>query len=398
MVKKTQGERELELLDSLKIIRDSLNGINGGKQHLFISLCGQLRALLQESRNNVPLLKSVANEINYEIKLYGVPSVDKSELAFSEDLESYYIKPEISMYKETPMQQEFSIEAWLNLKILESINRKRGYTIIEVIKFYADQAGGAHYDPRVSEDFAEFRKYERMYDVMFDMVVNTAQVVYEIGLDIMRKLCNFDFYFLLGIPNQTIQQVAFIFDAKHTNTSMRITLYLDNFLKPIFKVTSVEGLEFSCPCRRLIDWSEPRGLNLTFDVLDNLGVRTSIFIDGELFAYAEGNEMIFVSNDITSYRRYFNRSFVNEDDGLIVGLGSMILYGRSLNHIEKFLCLNHFVQVLKESDGICSAYKKGLYKYLPSGETDYSSGANGIMWNLNQLCAGILPESFDESI
>lgn len=410
MVEKSQGERELELLDSLKIIRDMIKGISMGKSHLFIPLCGQLRALLFDGRKkkdgsenkhgNVPLLISIAEEISYEIKIYGLPSVDKSELPFPEDLESFYIKPEISMYKENPMQREFTIKDWLNLKILESISRERGYTIIEVIKFYADQAGGAHYDPIISEDFAELRKYGRMYDVMFESVVVTAQVVYEIGLDIMRKLCNFDFYFLLGIPHQTIQQVGFIFDAKHANTGMRITLCLDNFLKPIFRVTSVEGLEFCCHCKRLIDWSEPRSLNLTFEVLDNLGVRTSIFIDGELVAYAEGNEMIFVSNDITSYKRYFNRSFVNEDDGLIVGLGSIILYGRSLNnnHIEKFLCLNHFAQVLKESDGICSAYKKGLYKYLPSGETDYSSGGNGVMWNLNQLCAGILPESFDESI
>lgn len=417
MVKKTQGERELELLDSLKIIRDALNGIKEGKQHLFIPLCGQLRALLYDGRikpdgsknknGNVPLLISIAEKIGYDTKVYSYPDVDKSEFPFSESLESFYIRPELSLYRKNPMQKEFSIKDWLNIKILESIRRKKEYTIIEVIKFYADKAGGAHYDPKISEDFAELRKYGSKYALMFDSIVITAKVAYEIGLDIIGKRCSFDFFFLLGIPSQTIPTEGFIFDAKHTNTPMRISLCLDSFSRPIFKITSIEGLDLICHCERLIDWSEPRGVNLVFEVLDNLGVRASIYIDAELFACIESPEMFFVFNNVTNYNQYINRSYANENDGLLMGISikeGAYLYGRILNYFDKARCLSRFAYLLEELDGKCRLYKRGYYKHLTPKAQSYSIEVDdvelytledsGVEWNFKKLLDGLLPENF----
>lgn len=418
MVEKSQRERELELLDSLKIVRDMLRGINEGKNHLFIPLCGQLRALLIDGRKrkngsenkngNVPLLISIAETIGYETNIYSLPSVDKSEMPFAESLESFYVRPQISMYRQNPKQQKFSIKNWLNIKILESLSRKKEYTLIDVIKFYADQAGGAHYDPIISEDFAELRKYGRMYNLMFDSVLITARVVYEIGLDIIRKRCNFDFFFLLGIPNQTIQSEGFIFDAKHTNTPMRISLCLDSFSRPIFKITSIEGLDLICHCERLIDWSEPRGINLVFEVLDNLGVRASIYIDAELFACIESPEMFFVFNNVTNYNQYINRSYANENDGLLMGIcieEGAYLYGRILNYFDKARCLSRFAYLLKELDGKCRVYKRGYYKHLTPKAQSYSIEVDdvelytledsGVEWNFKKLLDGILPKNFN---
>ena len=392
-IKKSLGVRQLELVQSLQIIRDCLNQISKGEMYQFIPLCGQLRALLHRGKSSDPLLLSVAKGINYEPIIYSLPSisVNIAEFPHQEDLVFLYTGLEISLFKELPGQQAIIVDEWLETGILEY--KKVTYSAMTLIKFFADKSGGAHYDPAIPQDMAELLSIHFSdQPLIVSCVIKVAEIVYKIGVDVIKKVCDLAIYMLVGIPNQSIENIAYVFDAKHNNTPMRFSLSVDSLLRPTFKVTGVDGYIFSVPCKRLIDWSEPKIVLVFFEIMDNLHTKATIAVDGEIFSQAIISRVVFVSNDLIYYHRYYNRSVESENDGLTIGIGSIAMYSCVQSYAEIAQCLIAIANLDTELKGFCALLRKGKFGYAPPGTNDVSLKEIMVPWDFERLCKGELPE------
>lgn len=160
-IPKPLGYRIQELIQSLQVIRDSLEAVRQGHLHQFIPLYGQLRALLSEKRKgNQPLLLTIAKEIGMQLEIYAMPGVDDDKALPSElkkDLLLHLAGFPVSLHRELPGQCLITIEKFLDQKIL--IYEQKRYTPKDVIEFFANKAGGAHFSPDMDQDFTQLLSF-----------------------------------------------------------------------------------------------------------------------------------------------------------------------------------------------------------------------------------------------
>jgi hypothetical protein len=75
---KRLGDRIADLMLSLQVVRDALDGAHLGRMHQLIPLYGQLRALLSDrSKGNKPLLLDVSDQLGHPLYFFAMPGVDE---------------------------------------------------------------------------------------------------------------------------------------------------------------------------------------------------------------------------------------------------------------------------------------------------------------------------------
>lgn len=153
MVPKDLGYRVLELLGSLRVIQDSLQLVRAGRVHQLIPVYGQLRAILRERRRgSKPLLLDLADELQHDLHVFSMPDVVASPPPITRGLVLHVAGPPFTMMREFPLQEEQKLRDLLDYKLVKY--RDKLYSIGDVIEFFANKAGGAHYSKDLPKDFA----------------------------------------------------------------------------------------------------------------------------------------------------------------------------------------------------------------------------------------------------
>ena len=254
---KPLGERIQELIQGLQVIRDSLEAVRQGKLHQIIPVYGQLRALLSEKRKgNHPLLLNIAKELRLALEFYCMPAADDLPDQLKKNLVFHLSGFPVTLEQELPAQTLVSAEKFLNQKIL--IFNERPYLAKDIIAFFANKAGGAHYSPDLPEDFEQLLSFGLSgQPVLVNALLQMADVTYRLGVRLLKLQGDLEIHILIFVPNQEVKQPAYIIDNKYPDAPMRVFCRVEPGIKLSFGVTSIQGITAVVAISRLIDWSRP---------------------------------------------------------------------------------------------------------------------------------------------
>lgn len=197
--------RYLELFNGMQIIRDALDFVGQRKNHYFIPLSGQLRALfvLPHDQNNQlkkitdenkPVSFELAEELGVELNVY----VRKQEY---DEKENQYFSHlfDTTTYPTKDNIQKVSLKDWMELDVIV-INGVK-IKIWQVIKKMADKNGGAHYDRKLPlNDFELYNARNKAnISVLFLVLAKIGEVLFNVGFKIIELGFNFHFILALGL-------------------------------------------------------------------------------------------------------------------------------------------------------------------------------------------------------
>jgi hypothetical protein len=397
-IPKPLGYRLQELIQSLQVISDSLEGVQQGRLYQLIPLYGQLRALLSEkSKDNQPLLLTIAEKFGMELNLYCMSDVDDKDFTseFKQDLALHLSGFPVSIEQELPGQHIIKLEDFLNRKILFFKGReyrKGKYSVEEIITFFANKAGGAHFSPDLPIDFAQLLSFGLFgQPVLVRALIQIAEITYQLGLKLLRSLAEFEIHLLVFIPQQELSQTGYIFDNRYPDSHMRISFCLGPGMRLKFVVTGIQGLTSTVGNNRIIDWKKPHYFVLTLAIIDRLQTKLEILVDGESFGGVTVPHPLFVVNDPLNYISYYNRSHDSDSAGLSIGFVEMVMFNKDLPLKEKVKLFLHFEELLEQKDLECRYFAKGQYGYSPPGTKDMQLINSPVSWSLLKLLQGAYP-------
>jgi hypothetical protein len=392
-VPKPLGSRIQELMQSLQVTRDSLGAVRQGNLHQIIPVYGQLRALLNEkSKGKSPLLLDIAKEVGLSLDFYCMGGAGELPDELKKDLVLHLSGFPATLEQELANQRSISIEEFLDYKIL--IYDGRSYKTKDIISFFANKAGGAHYSPDLPQDFAQLLSFGLSgQPVLVNALLQIADLTYKLGVNLLKSQADFEAHLLILVPHQELKEPAYIFDNQYADARSRIFCRIEPGMKLSFGVTGIQGITAIAGVNRLIDWSKPHHFTLSLLIGNDLSTRLNIAMDGEEVSALNIPHPIFVVNDPLHYRSYQNRSDEDENAGLSFGLIEMAMYGRGLLLKEQAKLFLYFEEQLSKEDQRCVYFKKGQYGYAAPGTKDMQMTGAPVMWSVSKLLRNEFPEN-----
>ena len=392
-VPKPLGDRIQELMQALQVIRDSLEAVRQGKLHQIIPVYGQLRALLSEkSKGNHPLLLTIARKLSITLEFYCMSGAGDLPDALKKDLVLHLAGFPVTLDQELPNQALVSVEEFLNRPIL--IYKEKPYLAKEIIAFFANKAGGAHYSPELPKDFGELMSFGLSgQPVLVNALLQMAEVTYRLGVKLLKSQTDFEIHMSLLIPDQRLDEPGYIFDYEYPEAVMRIFCRIEPGMKLSFGVTSIQGITAVVGVKRLIDWSTPHHVNLSLVIREDLFTKLVIVLNGETVGTLDVPHPLFVSNNPFEYNSYQNRSSKDTKAGLDFGLIEMAMFGRYLPLKEQAQMYLYFENQLVREDQRCVYFKKGQYGCAAPGTNDVQMSNAPVMWSVSKLLKKQFPQS-----
>lgn len=392
-IPKPLGHRIQELIQGLQVIRDSLDAVRQGKLHQIIPVYGQLRALLSEkSKGNHPLLLNMAKELSLSLEFYCMSGAGELPDQLKKDLVFHLSGFPVTLEQELPGQTLVSAEKFLNQKIL--IYNERPYLAKDIIAFFANKAGGAHYSPDLPEDFAQLLSFGLSgQPVLVNALLQMADVTYRLGVRLLKLQADLEIHVLMFVPHQEVKRPAYIIDNKYPDAPMRVFCRVEPGMKLSFGVTSIQGITAVVSINRLIDWSKPHHFTLSLVIENDLSTKLVIALDGENVAKLDVPHPLFVANNFLQYRSYQNRSDEDANAGLDFGLIEIAMFGKNLPLKEQAQMFLYFEQQLTKEGQRCVYFEKGQYGCAVPGTNDLQMTNSPVMWSVSKLLKNEFPES-----
>jgi len=392
-VAKPFGNRIQELIQSIQVIRDSLEAVRQGKLHQLIPVYGQLRALSSEkSKGNHPLLLNIARELNLSLEFYCMPGAADLPAQLKKNLLLHVSGFPLTLEQELPAQTLITVEKFLNREIV--VFKERPYLAKDIIAFFANKAGGAHYSPDLPQDFAQLLSFGLSgQPVLVNALLQMADVTYRLAVRLLKLQTDLEIHILIFVPPQDVKQPVYVIDNKYPDSPMRIFCRVEAGMKLSFGVISIQGIQAIVGINRLIDWSRPHHFTLSLVIEDDLSTQLVIASDGEKVAKLNVPHPLFVSNDPLQYRSYQNRSDEEPNAGLDFGLIEMAMFGKHLPPKEEAQMLLYFDQQLTKQNQRCVYFKKGQYGYAAPGTKDLQMTNSPVVWSVGKLLKNQFPES-----
>jgi hypothetical protein len=344
-VKKSVADRMIELINALQLIYDSLKQIRQGRMRYLIPLSGQLRSVISEKSGNAdPLLFHVAKLLEQDLHMYCMPDV--LDDSFPEDLREGMLLHvsglPITSERQFAAQMELTFDQILDREFIMFENKN--YTPRAVIKLYANKAGGAHYPPSLPRDFASLLSLNMNVQPVAEILVQIGDATLAMGLRLLKRLVDSDIHVLLVVPDQVPEHfsgVNYLLDYRYEGSAMRISLTLNNRLMPCFFVSGLQGFYARVDCDRLIQWNEPRHIHATIRIDDELSTVLELRVDGARVGHLRIPEPLFVLSDPLDYESCYNRAVDGEPQLFSFAWGTIIMYGRELDPVERAKILLH---------------------------------------------------------
>lgn len=397
-IPKPLGDRIQELIQALQVIRDSLEAVRQGRLHQIIPVYGQLRALLSEkSKGNDPLLLTIAAELGENLEFYCMPAAGELPDELKKDLVLHLSGFPVGLEQELSSQIKVSTESFLNQQML--IYNGRPYLVKEVIAFFANKAGGAHYSPDLPKDFAELMSFGLSgQPVLVNALLQIAEVTFRLGVKLLKSQADFEIHTLLYLPHQELKQPAYIIDNVYPDSSMRIFCRAEPGMKFSFGVTSIQGLGAIVGINRLIDWSVPHHFTLSLVIENDLSTKLAIALDGETVAKLSPPYPLFVASDLFQYESYQNRSHEDPQAGLDLAFIEMAMFGKKLPVKERAQMFLYFENQRMKEDLRCMYFTKGQYGFAPPGTNDMQMINSPVTSSVGKILKGEFPKGKDRSL
>ena len=373
-----------ELVQSLLVIRDSLQLLQVGHGHQVLPIGGQLRALLTD-RTTKPLLYAVAESIGAELQVWtegglrGKRGPDQeSPLLFG--MQGMHLTASQSMAG----QIEVPLSEALDTVVLHA--ESTNFTARDIIDFLANQAGGAHFAEHLPSTLASVMATVELGSLPapFTAVAQFGQAALDLGRQILRELTEVDFDLVMTIRKPRPEGPAFLFDARCTGSDMRYFGQVSPNLALTFGVSGVGG-RFAASAQNVTDWSQPHHVRFTHQLRDDLSSELRVEVDGNVrLEITPGRPILAFSNPDT-YEIRFNGGFDEPDASCEWGLGDFGMSPPQAGYDLAMALLAHRDTVREKNAYRCMTRDQFLMK--PVGSDELTGNVQEIDWRTWQSSA-----------
>ena len=350
-LRKPLGTRMLELVRALRLVQDSLNSIRSGKTYHLLTLSGQLRALLTDrSKRADPLLVHLAKQVGVPLTIHCMPGTTSEDFPESvrDKVAFHFSGLPFSANRQFPGQQEVTIEEFLRLHAINLSGKH--LDLKQLIDWYANKAGGAHYSSQVPKELATLLSPDpTANNAVTQMLFQAGKAVLEMGRSLLRTIIDVEIHAVLVIPSQEASGTAFLFDWVYPGSTMRHSLTFDQRRTLEYSVTGLEGTSIEVAPDRAIAWTKPNYIEASIKLQDDLKTCVCLRINGEQVGQASSEGPVFLLADPTPYDHYQNRAANGEAQDLKFGLGSVMMVGK-ISAIERAKLLLWHENLRHDSD------------------------------------------------
>lgn len=378
--------RTLELIQGLLVLRDSIEKIKkGGRNaHQFIPIYGQLRALLYEkSKKNKSLLLDLAKILKQPLELWCMRPADVENYPALVLCVSGF---PVSVYQQFSQQEKITIENFLNHKFL--YYNKQHYTVSDVINYFANHAGGAHFATKIRSDFSEILSLNiDGQPGLFNFLLQIAEVTYELGLRLLKRLNDIELHLAAFIPEQDINSPKYIFDTRYPDTPMRASVLINQDRKLLFRVTGIDGVTVQVASDRLIDFTRSHYFSFLYQIDKKLSTNISISVDGETFGEVSFPFPIFFVNEFRVHETFHNRAVDDEKAGIKYAMICFAVTDPEFSFIERYRVFVHIHEMIQD-DAEPVVYLENSYAYSKPGTTDLTLMGDFYKSSLRKLREG----------
>lgn len=330
-VSKSIGLRLQELAHGLQVIRDSLQAIEEGRLYQFVPLYGQLRALLSE-RGQDPLLLSLADELDWELQVFRVPSAiqELEQIGLSDEDITFLLEGfPVTREQETDEQVPVSLNEFLESDIIKY--EGRGYSPERIIRFFANKAGGAHYDTGFPKHFADMLSFRfGNQPALKNALKQVAEVILELGVQLLRSQMTCYIHAVLCLREESIKPQADILSLKRPQLERPNVFFgFDDEKNPTLGILSPEGITAQASVDAEIDWNEPHACTLSIEITKELSTRLAMSLGGEIVTSVEVPQILFVLSHPSLYDIYIGHTLTGNADDLEVGVATFLMVGET---------------------------------------------------------------------
>lgn len=345
---KSSRFRYLEFLKGMQLVRDSLDMVRQRKEHYFLSLSAQLRALFilphdkngKLKRDRALICYDLAEALNVDLSLY----ISKKEYANKEY--QYYDHLFTTTLEATRENTErLSLVDWLECDIVSIFDKK--FKIWEVIKIMADKNGGAHFDEKTDIEIAQLCEARNKAGVLVIhlLLSKVGEVLFKIGLKILKSLFDFQLVISIALPKRESlinkNVISFIYERAYSPISISVTdsnmlsLKLADSEKTFYEF---EVFDFN----NNIDWSF-FVINISYELTEKMRVMLTVYCNN-VVSKIELHNPIFIGHIFLR-----NSKIQFSDKDFKISFSTMLLYKRILND-EQNMQLYESLQTCKNAN------------------------------------------------
>lgn len=316
-VTKSSGDRILEFLQALHLIRDAIQEIQNGKTRYLAVLSGQLRSLLAErAKKESPLLFEITKFLGSNISVYCMPGVDTFPIPESirDKITLHVSGPPMTLERKLPLQRHITLSEMLDEKFI--LFRKEMYSLRKILEWHANKIGGSHYSSRIPVNFASLKSITvHEMNILTNLLVQLGEITFAGGLQLIKEATDIDIFLILAIPNYeeiSTEKKNYLFDSQYSETPMRISLTIDSDFILHLTAIGLDGTKLQVCSDRPIDWSTPRAVNLYIYTDDKFSTRAQLNIDGICVGMGRTETPLFILSNLTDHDICYNKG-VNQD-------------------------------------------------------------------------------------
>jgi hypothetical protein len=291
--------------------------------------------LTEPSTKTKPLLLGISEVLGKPLKVYCMPDVNDSGLPaeLKADLVLQISGFPITVERQFEAQVEISFSELLERDIV--LYKGNKYSARNVIEWFANKAGGAHYAARIPEDFAEISSEGWVgASALIDALIQLGTATFDAGQNLLKSVVDLEIHAIVAVPRQpeaNIGSVNVLFDGMYEGSAMRLTLALNKRLMPIFYARGLQGSAMTVESDRLVDWSEPRYIRVVLTIDDDFGTALELSVDGKRYGRTKIEEPLFVLSDPLSYESFHNRAADGEPQKFSFGVSEVNMFGCELH-------------------------------------------------------------------
>jgi hypothetical protein len=266
--------------------------------------------------------------------------------------------------------------------------RTRTYRVRDIIEFYANKAGGSHYSPDIPKDFAEILSMTFGGQTMLGSgLQQIASLVLESGLQIFKRLVEFEVNAAAWIPRQDLSSPAYLIDHLYPGTPMRVAVGLLPDMRLFFAVRGLNGERLDASLDG-VNWTKAHQLSFSHALKAGLRSELSIAIDGTVLTTETGEAPILVLNDPREYQGFLNRSQEDSGAGMTMGLIEQTCHAAFLSQSERAKIARYFRHRLSKNGTKAIVFKPGQYGSSAPGTKDLRMTGQPTVADLSELLSG----------
>nr|MDP9179099.1 hypothetical protein [Gemmatimonadota bacterium] len=323
------GARIIELMQSLQVLRDSIDGVGAAKPYQMIPLYGQLRALLTEkTKRNTPLLFDIAGQVNDELDIYAMPSPEGIDLPgeLQEKLFAHLAGFPVGLHRSLPKQDLVTLKSFLERPVY--LLRGRKHTGRSIIDLFAEKAGGSHYARKVTHEEAELLSFSLLgAPLLNSSLLQLAEVTLALGQRLLRRISKFDFHIVVFAPRQEVKTPRVLLDSQYPESPARFVVSFHPGMKLGFHAVGIDGSRASVVSDREIAWPAMHYFWISTELTDQLQTTLRITIDGVDTVTRVLPFPLFIPNTLADFDTYWNRSHEDAEAGGTFGLAEIAATG-----------------------------------------------------------------------